>query len=142
MAEWAHYSTPDPEYQAALAKLLGPQSEEGGRSSSVSLLPLDLRKLRAGSASSLKLRLETADYPREFEIHASHSHHNAALSFNWRLCLLTEAAGTGLTVEEKLVPVSAPTGQITARVYTPEGGEAGETFPVLFDLHGTASSSS
>lgn len=34
--------------------------------------------------------------------------------------------GTGLTAEEKLVPVSAPAGEIAVRVYTPEsGGERG-----------------
>lgn len=55
--------------------------------------------------------------------------------------LADRATGTGLSVQEKRVPVSAPEGEIAVRVYTPEGGEAGETFPVLFDMHGTCSTS-
>ncbi|KAL5526185.1 hypothetical protein ACEPAG_7524 [Sanghuangporus baumii] len=49
-----------------------------------------------------------------------------------------EAAGPpeGIVVEEKLVPVTTPPGEIKVRVYTPQSEDPSEIFPVYVHIHG------
>ncbi|OCB92189.1 hypothetical protein A7U60_g429 [Sanghuangporus baumii] len=49
-----------------------------------------------------------------------------------RLRTVVEAAGSpeGIVVEEKLVPVTTPPGEIKVRVYTPQSEDSSEIFPV------------
>ncbi|KAL5526997.1 hypothetical protein ACEPAF_8726 [Sanghuangporus sanghuang] len=55
-----------------------------------------------------------------------------------RLRTVVEAAGSpeGIVVEEKLVPVTTPPGEIKVRVYTPQSEDSSEIFPVYVHIHG------
>ncbi|KAI5117941.1 hypothetical protein M0805_002054 [Coniferiporia weirii] len=109
MAQWAHYSTPDPELVQVLA---------------------GMPSLRTATIDDIDA--EDADFVSKLE---AAQREVAELS---RVRVEEAGPPVGITVEERRVIVSKPPGEIAVRVYTPELGEEGETetFPAFIQLHG------
>jgi len=114
MSQWTHYSTPDPEWTEAVANgalanrpsLTAPTLDPNATPSENAKAQLQyLNTIRDLRGKAVKQRLETLEYPR-----------------------------TGLTVEEKTIPVDG--GEIKVRVYTPDAEGAEERFPIMLDFHG------